>query len=50
MNGQKNQVKYLEILVYGCIDKLTVIKHQTNITNMNLTFRRKYRIDKKMKI
>ena len=50
MNGQINQVKYLQILVYGCIDKLKVIKHQTNIINMNLTFRCKYRIDKKMKI
>ena len=50
MNGQINQVKYLKILVYGYIDKLTVIKHQKNITNMNLTFRCKYRIDKKMKI
>ena len=50
MNGQINQVKYLQILVYGCIDKLTVIKHQTNRTNMNLTFRCNYRIDKKTKI
>ena len=38
---------YLKIIVYGCIDKLTVIKHQTNRINMNLTFRRKNRIDKK---
>ena len=50
MNDQINQVKYFQILVYGCIDKLTVIKHQKKRTNMNLTFRCKYRIDKKMKI
>ena len=42
--------KNLQGLVYGCIDKLTVIKHQTNKINMNLTFKCNYRIDKKMKI
>ena len=50
MNGQINQVKYLQILFYGCIDKLTVIKNQKNRINMNLTFRCKYIIDKKMNI
>ena len=30
--------------------QVEVIKHQTNRINMNLTFRCKYRIDKKMKI
>ena len=48
MNGQINQVKYLKILVYGCIDKLTVRKNQKK--HNYLTFRCKYRIYKKMKI